>query len=86
MRFSSSYQPKHRPATHAAVTPQPDSMVPSAPVNSAPNMPPPAMPQDLYSASIEMNMQRRRAQLSAGGAMNGRPWTVNIPGKPVDEQ
>jgi hypothetical protein len=57
-----------------AITSQPDSMNPSAPVNNAPNAPPPAMSQDLYSASVQMQMQNRRDRLRAHGAKNGRPF------------
>jgi hypothetical protein len=78
-------------AKNRSITSQPDSMQPSASVNSAPNMPPPAMSQDLYSASVQMQMQNRRDALRAHGAKNGKPFlpapsTVNIPGHPIDEQ
>jgi hypothetical protein len=56
------------------ITTQPDSMVPSAPVNSAPNSPPPAMSQDLYSASVQAAMQARRDQMRKHGAVRGKPY------------
>jgi hypothetical protein len=48
-------------------------MVPSAPVNSAPNAPAPAMSQDIFSASVQAQMQDRRDRMRKHGARNGKP-------------
>jgi hypothetical protein len=59
------------------ITSQPDSMNPSAPVNSAPNAPAAAMSQDAYSASVENQMMDRRHKMRKHGARNGKPYPQN---------
>ena len=58
-----------------SITSQPDSMTPTgAPVNSAPNAPGPAMSQDLYSVSVQSQMQNRRDQMRKHGVVRGKPF------------
>jgi hypothetical protein len=56
------------------ITPSPDSNVASAPVNSAPNMPPPAMDQSAYSASVEAQIQVRRDAMRKHGVVRGKAY------------
>jgi hypothetical protein len=55
------------------ITSQPDSMVPSAPVNVG-NSPAPAMSQDAYSAAVENHMTDRRHKMRKHGAVRGKPF------------